>query len=196
MDATGEQNDLTRLLEAVGAGDRVAAESLLARVYDELRALARSRLSHVPPGQTLQTTALVNEAFVRMTGRQPDGFENRRHFFFAAARAMHDILVEDARRKSGPKAGGGRRKLDIDGLTIGIDAPPEELLALHEVLARLEREDSRKHQIVMLRFFAGLTNEQAAETMGIPLRTFEREWRFVRAKLHKELSSASGAGES
>lgn len=195
MDLTGE-HELTRLLEAVKQGDRVAAESLLARVYDELRALARSRLGAVPPGQTLQTTALVHEAFVRMTGKNPDGFEDRRHFFFVAARAMRDILVEDARKKSGPKAGGGRKRLDLDGLTLGIDSPPEELLALHEVLQRLEVQDARKHQIVMLRFFAGLTNEQAAEAMEIPLRTFEREWRFVRAKLHRELSSASEDGGS
>ncbi len=192
MDPTTGHHEFTRILEAVNSGDRDAAQRLLAQVYDELKKMASSRLARLPAGQTLQTTALVHEAFVRMVGREPEGFENRRHFFFAAARAMHDILVEDARRKAGPKAGGGRRKLDLDSLTLGIDAPPGELLALHDVLRRLEAEDVRKHQIVMLRFFAGLSNEQAAEAMDMPLRTFEREWRFIRAKLHKDLSGALG----
>lgn len=189
MEPVEHHAEITRMLDAASVGDRTAAERLLAEVYEELRRLAHSKLSAGPSGRTLHTTALVHEAFIRMVGREPDGYENRRHFFFAAARAMHDILVEDARKKSGPKAGGGRARLDLDNLSIAIDSPPEALLALDEILKKLEEEDPEKHRIVMLRFFVGLSNEQAAAMMGMPLRTFERQWRFVRARLHQELSS-------
>jgi RNA polymerase sigma factor (TIGR02999 family) len=192
---TDQQRELTRIIEAASAGQREAAESLLTQVYDELRRLAHAKLARGPAGRTLQTTALVHEAFVRLVGREPDGYANRAHFFFAAARAMRDILVEDARRKAGPKAGGGRRRLDIDAVTLAIDTPPETLLALQDVLSRLETEDPEKHEMVMLRFFAGLTSEQAADAMGVPLRTFERQWRFVRARLHQDLSSLDQSEE-
>lgn len=192
MEDTGAQHprspSVTRTLQAVGEGDRAAAETLLAQVYDELHRLAHAKLAHGPARRTLQTTALVHEAFLRMVGREPEGYENRKHFFFAAARAMHDILVEDARKKSGPKAGGGRARLDLGSLNLAIDSPPEALLAVHEALKKLEAEDPDKHRIVMLRFFVGMNNDEAAEMMGMPLRTFERQWRFVRARLHQELS--------
>lgn len=190
MNSSDAQNRLTQTLEAAGQGDRAAAESLLVQVYDELRRLAHARLADRPAARTLQTTALVHEAFVRLVGREPEGYANRAHFFFAAARAMRDILVEDARKKAGPKAGGGRNRVELDAVTFALDTPPETMLAVHEALARLEAEDTQQHQIVMLRFFAGLSAEQAAEAMGMPLRTFERKWRFVRARLHEALSAA------
>ncbi len=181
---------MTELLRVAAAGDRQAAARLAPMLYSELRRLAESRMRGLAPGQTLQPTALVNEAIVRLLGKEPEqgGWENRFHFFFAASRAMHDILVESARAKASLKRGGGRSRVNLDGLTVATESDPEALLALSEVLGKLEGEDARKHQMVMLRFFAGLTVAEAAEAMGTPLRTFEREWRFVRAWLHRELS--------
>jgi RNA polymerase sigma factor (TIGR02999 family) len=182
---------VTVLLDAAGRGDTRAADDLLPLLYGELRRLAESRLAQQPAGHTLQATALVHEAFLRLVGKDITTYENRGHFFFAAARAMRDILVERARQKAGPKAGGGMRRVELDQLSIAMDSPAEELLALHEALERLEKIDAEKHQIVSLRFFAGLTNEQAAAAMGVPLRNFERSWRFARAWLHQELSKSS-----
>jgi RNA polymerase sigma factor (TIGR02999 family) len=189
-----DPGQVTELLRVAVAGDRLAAARLAPMLYSELRRLAESRMRAMAPGQTLQPTALVNEAFVRLLGKEPEqgGWENRFHFFFAASRAMHDILVEAARSKAAAKRGGDRRRVNLDGLSVATESDPESLLALSDVLARLEAEDPRKHQMVMLRFFAGLTVAEAAEVMGVPVRTFERQWRFARAWLHRELSGEGG----
>ncbi|MCA9305755.1 MAG: sigma-70 family RNA polymerase sigma factor [Phycisphaerales bacterium] len=181
------EREITQLLEAVRGGDQQAAESLLPMVYDQLRSLAASRMRGQPQGHTLQATALVHEAYMRVVGEADPGWENRGHFFFAAARAMRDILVEQARRKSARKRGGDRKRVSDEGLAVAIDAPIEDMLALNEALRSLEWEYPRKYRLVMLRFFAGLTCAQAAEMLGITERTAERDWRFARAHLHAAL---------
>jgi RNA polymerase sigma factor (TIGR02999 family) len=186
-------DNVTDLLRIAGEGDPQATKDLLRIVYDELRGLAKSWMAHTPPGQTLQPTALVHEAFMRLVGRNQKGWENRGHFFFAASRAMRDILVENARAKGRIKRGGNRRRVDLDNLSIAIDAPGEDLLALDEALQRMESEYPWEHRIVMLRFFAGMTNEETAEAMDAPLRTVERDWRFARAWLHGVLNGNDSA---
>lgn len=187
-------------------GDLVA---VIPELYADLRRLAQARLGDLPPGQTLNAPALVNEAFVRLAARASreaapvptDGephAPDRVHVFMAAARAIHDVLVEHARAKARLKRGGGWRRIDADSLVLAAEAPPEELLALRDVLERLETTDPEMQRMVMLRFFAGLTAAQTAELMGMPLRTFERRWRFARSILRRELSgdgegSADGA---
>jgi RNA polymerase sigma factor (TIGR02999 family) len=181
--------DVTRLIDAVAAGDPSAAAQLLPLVYDELRRLAAARLAQEKPGQTLQATALVHEAYLRLVGAgQPDGWTGRGHFFAAAAEAMRRILVENARRKQSPKHGGGRRRLDLDTATAGTDDPPDQLLDLDRALAKLHAVDPVAARLVELRYFAGLTMEQAADALGLPLRTAERNWTFARTWLYRELS--------
>lgn len=184
--------DVTRLLHAAVDGDRNATADLLPLVYAELRRLAEAWMARTPPGQTLQPTALVHEAFLRLVDRDSRGWENRGHFFFAAGRAMRDILVERARAKGRLKRGGDRCRVDFAKLAVATEAPDEDLLALDEALGRFEREYPWESRIVMLRFFAGLTNEEAAHALSTPLRTIERDWRFARTWLRHEL----GAGES
>jgi RNA polymerase sigma factor (TIGR02999 family) len=184
-------SDVTQLIRLAATGDDKAAADLLPLVYTELRRLADSKLQHLQPGQTLQPTALVHEVFIRLVGKPEEGgggWEGRPHFFFAAARAMRDIIVERARAKATLKRGGDRRRLDPDTLVVAFESPPDEVLALDEALLRLEQEDAAKHQLVMLRFFAGLTMQQCAEALQVPARTLDRQWRFVRAWLHRQLS--------
>ncbi len=181
--------NITRLLKTAADGDHQAAADLLRVVYDELRTLAKAWMARTPPGQTLQPTALVHEAFVRLVGRDKQAWENRGHFFFAASRAMRDILVERARAKARLKRGGGRRRVDLDNLAVAIDAPGDDLLALDEALQRFETEYPWEHRIVMLRFFAGMTHEETAGAIATPLRTVERDWRFARAWLHEALNA-------
>ena len=178
---------VTELLRAAQAGDAAAAERLMAVVYEELHRLARARMAHLPPGQTLQPTALVHEAYLRLTGKGDVAWESRRHFFFAAARAMRDILVEQARRKAGPVRGGGRRRQELDEACAVIEPPGENVLAVHEALEELEKEDPVKAQIVLLRYFSGLTTAETAEVLGMAERTLDREWRYTRAWLLKRL---------
>jgi len=175
-------DNLTRLLRAAGEGDRQAEAEVLRSVYAELRQMAEAWMVRTPPGQTLQPTALVHEAFVRMIGPEE-------HFFFVASRAMRDILVERARAKAALKRGGGRRRVELDNLVVATDTPDQDLLALDDVLRRFESRYPWEHRIVMLRFFAGLTNEEAAGAMGAPLRTIERDWRFARAWLRDALTA-------
>lgn len=183
------REELTSALKAAVEGDEQAAAQVFRVVYSELRDLARAWMNHTPPGQTLQPTALVHETFVRLMGRDPSGWENRAHFFFAASRAMRDILVERARAKARLKRGGGRRRVDLDNLVVAVDAPEYDLLALDEALSHFESQYPREHRIVMLRFFAGMTNEQTARAIDVPLRTVERDWRFARAWLRQTLQS-------
>lgn len=179
--------DVTRLLRAAAAGDEGAADQVISLVYAELRRMAATAMARAAPAATLQATALVHEAYLRLIGQQETTWESRRHFFFAAARAMHDILVEQARRRAALKRSSVGRRIDLDRLCLAHETPVDELLALDEALQRLEREDPRKAQLVQLRFFAGLRAEETAAVMGVPLRTLEREWRYVRARLYRDL---------
>lgn len=189
--------EVTRLLDAVAAGDRRAAAELLPLVYDELRMLAAARMSDEAPGQTLQPTALVHEAYLRLIG-PADGFrwDNRGHFFAAAAEAMRRILVDAARRKRRDKHGGGRHRVDLDAVPATAPNPRDDLVALDAALTRLAAEDSQAARLVELRHFAGLTVPEAAGILGISPRTADRVWAFARAWLHRELMAGGAEQES
>jgi len=166
-----------------------ASEALMAQLYDELRKLARSRMARVPVGNTLQPTALVHEVYLRLSKGGETHWNSEGHFFGAAAQAMRQILVEQARRKSRIRHGGGLKRSDVDEVDLPIEVPVDDLLALDQALERLEAEDGRKARIVMLRYFAGLEREEVAELMGVSVRTVDREWRFAVAKLRKEMDA-------
>jgi RNA polymerase sigma factor (TIGR02999 family) len=181
------------LLAAAERGESDVVERLVPVVYDELRRIARAELRRLPPGQTLQTTALVHEAYLRLAGSSEVGNRNRAYFFAAAARAMRLVLVDRARRKLSQKRGGGRTREDAEVLVrLPVDDAPADLLDLDAALEKLEAEDTRKAEIVALRFFAGLEMGEIAEVLGVPLRTLEREWRFARAWLRSELDDDGG----
>ncbi|MGD9693514.1 MAG: ECF-type sigma factor [Phycisphaerales bacterium] len=180
---------LTLLLQSAAAGDQHASAQLLPLVYDELRRLAAARLARTPPGNTLQPTALVHEAYLRLTSDNTDPhWQGRRHFFGAAAQAMRDILVEQTRRKRSLKRGGDRARTDLSHAEPAFEEPVEDLLALHEALRRLEALDPRKAEIVMLRYFAGLTQSETADLLNLSERTIEREWRFIKAWLRAAMT--------
>jgi RNA polymerase sigma factor (TIGR02999 family) len=187
MSISGD-SQVSAVLQAAQTGDRQAAADLLPLVYEELHKLARVRLAQQPPGQTLQPTALVNEVYLRIAGESNVTWEGRQHFFFAAARAMRDILVEQARRKAGPKQGGGRRRQELDEACAVLSPPSDDVLAIHEALEELEAHDSLKAQIVLLRYFTGLTMDETAAVLGLPERTLGRHWRYIRAWMMKRLS--------
>lgn len=187
MEGGGNPN-VTRLLHAAAEGDRQAASDLLPLVYDELRSLARARLSHIPPGNTLQATALVHEAYMKVVGDKDGGWDSRGHFFASAARAMRNILVDQARRKAAVKHGGGARREDATPEIAAAEIKESDVLSLDEALTRMEKDDPRKAQVVMLRYFAGLTSEQTALALGVSLPTVERDWRFARSWLQNELA--------
>jgi RNA polymerase sigma factor (TIGR02999 family) len=178
---------VTQIMQAAQAGDHEAVAQLLPLVYAELRKLAHARMSRQAPGQTLEPTALVHEAYLRLVGKPAWPVESRKHFFFAAARAMRDILVERARSKAGPKHGGGRRRLELTDAIAVNEPPPAEVLALHEVLEELEKEDPLKAQIVHLRYFAGMSMSEIAEVLGLSERSVHRHWRFLKAWLKSRL---------
>lgn len=178
---------VTELLQAVQDGGEEARESLLRRLYEELRGMAHRELRRSAPHQTLRTTALVNEAWLRLVDAGSQSWENRRHFFFVAARAMHDVLVEDARRKATAKRGGSWRRQELEHVDLALDAGADEILALSDALERLGREDPRRAEVVRLRFFTGLTEEEIAGVLGVSHRTVSRDWRYVRAWLFQEL---------
>ncbi|MEL7473171.1 MAG: ECF-type sigma factor [Planctomycetota bacterium] len=184
-----EESQITMLLRSAAEGDAAAAEELLPLVYEELRAVAHARMGRIPPGQTLQPTALVHEAYLRAVGNNGETYENRAHFFFVAARAMRDILVNQAAHKATLKKGGDRKRVSTANLAVPIEAPAEDMLALDEGLKRLETDHERAHQVVMLRFFAGLTAQQAADILDVSLRTVESDWRFAKATLRTTLKS-------
>ena len=187
-------SDVTRLLDAAVAGDRCAAADLLPLVYDELRKLAAVRMAAESSDQTLQPTALVHEAYLRLVG-PADGirWDNRGHFFAAAAEAMRRILVDNARHKQTRKAGGGRRRLDLDNIEPFVEEDDgDRLLAVDEALRQLEAEDPRKAELAKLRFFAGLTSEQAAAALGVSLSTAEKDWAYARSWLRVAIELMSG----
>ena len=176
------------LLREAAAGSRQAAEDLLPLVYGELRRLAADRMAKLPAGHTLQPTALVHEAFVRLVGSGESQWEGRRHFFFAAARAMQDILVEHARKKMALKRGGGRRREELAESHLIVDTPPTEMLALDQALEKLKENNSRMHTVVMLRYFAGLTVDDTAQVLGVERSTVARDWRVARAWLFGQMA--------
>jgi RNA polymerase sigma factor (TIGR02999 family) len=181
-------SDVTRILESAQRGDLKAAEELLPLVYDELRRLAAARMAQEAPGHTLQPTALVHEAWLRLAGKDAEAhFQNRAHFFGAAAEAMRRILVDRAREKQALKRGGKRERVELDGLELPSPMPDDELLALDEALDRLATVDTRAAEIVKLCFFVGLTQAEAAQALGVSLATAERVWGFARAWLLREL---------
>ena len=188
MSAT-DDGGVNSLVDTTAGGERTAADELLPLVYEELRKLASARLAHEPSGQTLQATALVHEAYLRLVGHEPRrAFDNRAHFFAAAAAAMRRILVDRARDRRRQKRGGGHGRVQIDLESILIEAPEDDLLALDEALKSLAREDPVGAELVGLRVFAGLTLAESAEILGISRRTADRYWAYARAWLCDALS--------
>ncbi len=196
-------SEVTRILSAIEQGDPQAASQLLPLVYDELRRLADQKLGREKPGQTLQATALVHEAYLRLVpppqsppsqgGDQGEVlWTSRGHFFAAAAEAMRRILVEAARHKRSLKAGGGRHRVELTDIEPAVETPHGDLLALNEALEQLEQKDKRKAELVKLRFFAGLTNEQAAGVLGISSATADNDWAYARSWLRLAISGESG----
>lgn len=181
-------NPITQLLAAAGEGDEAAQRQLWSAIYDELRRLAQSQMAAEAAGHTLQPTALVHEAFFRLFGDENAEWSSRRHFFGAAARAMRQIRIDDARRRNRLKRGGGEYLRALADEPPVFDQDPTEVLAVHDVLDQLEQEDSRKAEVVMLRYFAALTEEETASALGVSRRTVQIEWRLARAWLHRELS--------
>jgi RNA polymerase sigma factor (TIGR02999 family) len=187
-------SEVTRILSAIEQGDPHAADQLLPLVYDELRKLAAQKLAHEPPGQTLEATALVHEAYLRLVGgEQTRDWDGRRHFFAAAAEAMRRILIDRARHKQTRKAGGGHRRLDLDGIEPALeDGNDDRLLALDQAIRQLEAEEPRKAELVKLRFFAGLTAEQTAAALGVSTSTAEKDWAYARSWLRVAIDRISG----
>jgi RNA polymerase sigma factor (TIGR02999 family) len=182
------------LLDAAGQGDRNAAGQLLPLVYAELHRLATARLAQEPPGPTLTATVLVHEAYLRIVGGGDPGWNSRRHFFGAAARAMRRILVERARSKKRLRHGGGLARVPFDQVEEAAPQPDDDLLALDEALGRLEREEPRAAEVVHLRYFAGLTIEEAARALGVSVGTANRDWVYARALLHRWLRAPDQGG--
>jgi RNA polymerase sigma factor (TIGR02999 family) len=188
-------SEVTRILSAIDQGDPHAADQLLPLVYDELRQLAAQRLSQEKPGQTLQATALVHEAYLRLVGaRAARRWDSRGHFFAAAAEAMRRILLNRARDKRRAKRGGERRRVDLDQIEVALDSSDEQLVALDDALTQLAAEDPDAARLVSLRFFAGLTLKDAAASLGLAPRTAERQWAYARAWLYARLRQDDGAG--
>ena len=181
-------SDVTRILVAIEQGDARAADRLLPLVYQELRRLAAQKMSQERPGQTLQATALVHEAYIRLVGNEARNWHSRGHFFSATAEAMRRILIENARRKRRLKHGGGRQRVELEDADLAIKEPSDNLIALDEALAKLTEEDKVVAELVKMRYFAGLTVEQAAEILGISRRTADRYWAYARAWLYQEIA--------
>jgi RNA polymerase sigma factor (TIGR02999 family) len=183
--------DVTQILSRIESGDLNAAEQLLPLVYDELRKLAAAKLAHEKPGQTLDATALVHEAFLRLVGANENGpqrWDGRGHFFAASAEAMRRILVERARRKARIRHGGQMQRVEMDDFPLAVQAPDEDLLAVHEALDRLQQTDAQAAELVKLHYFLGLTIEESAELLGVSPRTAYRTWTFARAWLYQHLA--------
>jgi RNA polymerase sigma factor (TIGR02999 family) len=184
-------SDVTRILIAIEQGDAKAADKLLPLVYEELRRLAAQKMSQEPPGQTLQATALVHEAYIRLVGDESPNWSGRGHFFAAAAESMRRILIENARRKQRRKHGGGHQRVDLDDADLTIEGSSTDIIALDEALAKLAEEDPVKADLVKLRYFAGLTIEQAAKILQISRATADRYWSYARAFLFHEINKGA-----
>ena len=185
-------SDVTCILNAIGGGDSKAAQDLLPLVYEELRKLAAHKMANEAPGQTLQPTALVHEAWLRLVGTENPQFEGRGHFFAAAAEAMRRILIDRARQKLSLKRGTGAARVNLEDLEVASAADDDTLLAVDEALTKLAREDPDSAEFIKLRFFAGVTNDEAAQALGIPERTARRHWSFARAWLFREIQRQAG----
>jgi RNA polymerase sigma factor (TIGR02999 family) len=185
--------DVTRILQSVESGDPKAADELLLLLYGELRKLAASKMARELPGQTLQPTALVHEAWLRLTGKENIRWHGRAHFFGAAAEAMRRILVDNARRKHALRHGGGRQRVDIEEVEISAPEKDDELLAMSESLEKFAAVDQAKAELVKLRYFAGLTIEESAEILGISVPTANRWWTYARAWLYRDMRDDSPA---
>lgn len=184
-------SDVTQILSQIESGDPKAAEQLLPLVYDELRKLAAAKMAQEKPDQTLQATALVHEAYIRLVDAEnAQHWNSRGHFFAAAAEAMRLILVDQARRKGRLKRGGQQQRIPLDAVQVALDMPPDDLLALNEAMEGLGREYPDCAELVKLRFFAGLPEGEAAAALGIPRRTADRHWAFARAWLFQKLNAA------
>ncbi|MBX3746995.1 MAG: sigma-70 family RNA polymerase sigma factor [Verrucomicrobiae bacterium] len=188
-DPLGVPGEVTRLMTAIESGDPSASEQLLPLVYRELRGLAAARLAREQPGQTLQATALVHEAWLRLVGGEPRHWNSRGHFFGAAAEAMRRLLIENARRKRSLKRGGDLERVNWSQVRLAVETDDDRLIALHEALERLEADDPQAAQLVKLRFFAGLTGPQTAQALGLAERTAARLWAYARAWLLRELQA-------
>ena len=182
-------SDVTRILNAIEGGDRKVADELIPLVYEELRLLAAQKLAQERPGQTLQATALVHEAYMRLIGEETQDWKSRRHFFGAAAEAMRRILIDNARRKKRLRHGGNCHKSELDKVELshGDDPSTDDLIALDEALTRFTEEDEAKAELVKLRYFAGLSIGQTADVLGISQRTVKRHWAYSRAWLLSEI---------
>ena len=185
-------SEVTRILNAIEHGNAKAADELLPLVYHELRRLAAQKMANEAAGHTLQPTALVHEAWLRLMGEQSQMWDSRGHFFAAAAEAMRRILIEKARRKKSLKRGGELERVNLENVQVAILADPEALLLVNEALEKLERECREAAQVVKLRFFAGLSNEEAGQALGVTARTAKRYWTFARAWLFHELRGPTG----
>ena len=182
-----EAPEFTRLLNDAASGDDEAARRIFPIVYGELKRIAAARRRDVPAGETLRTTALVHEAFLRLVRRKDGNWDGRSHFFFVAARAIRDILVEEARKKSAAKRGGDLQRVTLDDIGHTLENTPDEVLSLHRALEKLEVEDPDEYRLVMLRYFTGLTVSEIAELQQVSTRTIERRWKYCRAWLAREL---------
>jgi RNA polymerase sigma factor (TIGR02999 family) len=187
-------SEVTRILNRVEQGEAQAANELLPLVYEELRRLAAAKIAHQPPGQTLQATALVHEAFLRLTGGTQDRWHDRSHFFRAAAEAMRRILIDNARKKSRWKRGGKVERVHLERLELAAETSPDTLLVVQEALERLAEEDGSKAELVKLRFFVGLTHAEAAEVLGLSEPTVKRHWEYARAWLLREIRAILAEG--
>jgi RNA polymerase sigma factor (TIGR02999 family) len=187
-------SDVTRILDAIQQGDSKAADQLLPLVYDELRRLAAHKMVHQPPEQTLQATALVHEAYLRLIGSEPVQWNSRGHFFSAAAEAMRRILIERARKKSARKHGGGLQRVDLDQVDIALDTEDDLLLLLNDALEEFREKDPTAAELIKLRFFVGLPNQQAAELLGVSERTAKRSWAYARAWLYHRMQNKLPVG--
>ena len=183
--------DVTRILDLLQQGEARAAEELLPLVYDELRRLAAHKMAHELPGQTLQPTALVHEAWLRLAGSESQRWANRGQFFAVAAEAMRRILIERARRRHRLRHGGGKERVDVDEVEIAAPESDERLLQVHEALDRLALEDRQKAEVVKLRFFIGLTDREVVELLGLSERTVERHWAYAKAWLFRAMRNPS-----
>ena len=187
--ASESTSEITQVLQAIRRGDGRASDELLPLVYSELRRLAAMRMAQEPAGQTLQGTALVHEAWLRLVGDRERTWQNRAHFFGAAAEAMRRILVENARRKSRLKRGGAQIRLDIENLDLAAATPDDKILLMDDALEQLQAEDAEKARIVVLKFFGGLTNQEVAESLQVAERTVERQWAYAKAWLFQRIKS-------